>query len=90
MSQFAMICPHCSAELVLPARKLVLHVEDAAASSGEVIFPCLWCDRTAVATLEGSALASVRDGGVTTLALTTYQEGYGVVSDQTSRDSTGR
>jgi hypothetical protein len=69
MSQFAVICPHCRAELMIPARRLLAHVEQLDAGSGEVVFTCLWCHRTGVTTVDGQALAAVREAGVTTLAL---------------------
>jgi hypothetical protein len=69
MSQFAVICPRCGAELVIPARRLLAHVEQLDAGSGEAVFTCLWCHRTGVTTVDGEALAAVREAGVTTLAL---------------------
>ena len=71
MPQFAMICPHCRAELVIPARRLLAHVEQVAAGSADVVFSCLWCHRTGVTTVDGAALAAVRAAGVTTLTLAT-------------------
>jgi hypothetical protein len=81
MSQFALICPHCAAELVLPARRLLLHVEDADARAGDLLFTCMGCHRTGVADVGEDALAALAGAGVTTLELATIPLGYGAVSD---------
>jgi hypothetical protein len=57
----------------MPARRLLAHVEEVDAGSGEVVFSCLWCHRTGVTTVDGDVLAAVREAGVTTLALVTQR-----------------
>ncbi|MGZ4590413.1 MAG: hypothetical protein ACXV4A_02040 [Actinomycetes bacterium] len=69
MTQFTLTCPHCSSELTLTARRLMVRVDAGSATSGEVLFTCISCRRTEAVTINVAAVAHLITGGVTYLSL---------------------
>jgi len=66
---FLLTCPDCGAEQSLAARRLLLRVDDAPLASGELLFTCLSCDRTAALPRDVSQVAVLVSTGVTHLSL---------------------
>lgn len=69
MTQFTLTCPHCSAELTLTARRLLVRVDSGTARSGEVLFTCLNCSGTQAVTIDVHTVATLLTAGVTYLSL---------------------
>jgi hypothetical protein len=69
MTQFTLHCPHCSAELTLTARRLMVRVDAGTAKSGEVLFTCLNCRRTTAADIDLDGAAALLAAGVTFLSM---------------------
>lgn len=66
---FTLTCPSCSAELSLPARRLVVRVDEESSERGEVLFTCLSCATTAAMPIDAAAVMMLITGGVTVLSL---------------------
>jgi hypothetical protein len=68
-TQFSVVCPACSAELVLSTRRLTVRVDAGTATSGEVLFTCLSCRATSTTVLPVGEVAVLLANGVTFLSL---------------------
>jgi hypothetical protein len=69
MTQFSVVCPACSAQLTLSARRLLLRVDAGTATSAEVVFTCLSCRATSPVVLRIPEVAVLLTAGVTFLSL---------------------
>ncbi len=65
---FTLTCPSCSADVSLPARRLVVRVDEDG-STAEVLFTCLGCSSTVTVRLEAAGVLALMSAGVTTLTL---------------------
>ena len=68
-SQFTVTCPSCRAEVVLSAKRLLVRVDARRSTTGEVLFTCFGCHKTAAVALDASGVAALVMGGVTFLSL---------------------
>ena len=69
MSRYTFTCPECQAEVSLSARRLLVRVDEGTATSGEALFTCLSCHKTAAVQLDAPGVAVLVMGGVTHLSL---------------------
>ena len=68
---FTLTCPSCSAEVSLPARRLVVRVDEERSETGEVLFTCLTCHATAAVPVDAATVVMLITGGVTALSIST-------------------
>ena len=66
---FSLTCPQCRSEVSLPARRLLVRVDEGSATSGELLFTCIGCQHTSTVHLDPAAVAAVVRAGVTHLSL---------------------
>lgn len=67
---FTVTCPRCLAVVALPARRLLVRVDEEQAMSGEGVFTCLSCHETVVLPLDAPAVAALVASGVGYLSFT--------------------
>ena len=70
MSLYTLTCPACEADVSMPARRLLVRVDEGVATSGEALFTCYSCGASVAVELDPPALAVLVVGGVTHLSLT--------------------
>jgi hypothetical protein len=64
MYRFKVTCPSCSSQNVLPARRMLVRVEDSSLAGGECVFTCLVCRRTGSVGVESDGVAKMLVAGV--------------------------
>ena len=62
-------CPECSSQNVLPARRMLVRVEDSSLAGGECVFTCLMCRRTATVGVDSDGVAKMLVAGVAWVAM---------------------
>lgn len=77
----SLTCPHCLAQLTLPARRLLLRIDTSEAPAGELLFTCLSCHATAALDVDVRGAAAALAAGVTHLELTD------IAADQVGTDT---
>lgn len=68
---FTLTCASCSAAVSLPARRLIVRVDEERSETGEVLFTCLSCQATGAVQVDAATVVMLITAGVTALSVST-------------------
>src|SRR4051794_11539151 len=64
MYRFKVTCPSCSSQNVLPARRMLVRVQDSSLAGGECVFTCMACRHTGAVGVDSDGVAKMLVAGV--------------------------